>query len=48
MNEHPVPEGIDADRVARWLVANVGGMEMPFDFRLVQGGRSNMTFVVRP
>jgi len=46
MTERRVPEGIDAERVARWLVANVGGMEAPFDFRLVQGGRSNMTFVV--
>jgi aminoglycoside phosphotransferase (APT) family kinase protein len=40
------PEGIDSRRVGEWLEANVEGIEPPFDFELIAGGRSNLTFKV--
>ena len=39
-------QGIDVDRVSQWLVANVAGSKAPFDFALIAGGRSNLTFRV--
>lgn len=39
-------EGIDVPRVTEWLVANVEGVEPPFSFELIAGGRSNLTFRV--
>jgi len=39
-------DGIDASRVAAWLEANVDGLQAPFAFARVVGGRSNLTFVV--
>ena len=39
-------EGIDVPRVTDWLVANVDGVQPPFDFELIAGGRSNLTFRV--
>src|SRR5262245_50381512 len=39
-------QGIDAERVSSWLVANVDGLAPPFGFRLIAGGRSNLTFAV--
>lgn len=38
--------GIDVDRVTNWLVDNVEGAVGPFDFALITGGRSNLTFRV--
>jgi aminoglycoside phosphotransferase (APT) family kinase protein len=39
-------QGIDADKVSSWLAANVSGAEPPFEFSLIPGGRSNLTFMV--
>jgi aminoglycoside phosphotransferase (APT) family kinase protein len=38
--------GIDARRVTAWLERNIAGVEAPFTFRLITGGRSNLTFEV--
>jgi aminoglycoside phosphotransferase (APT) family kinase protein len=38
--------GIDRERVTEWLVANIDGATAPFEFRLITGGRSNLTFTV--
>jgi aminoglycoside phosphotransferase (APT) family kinase protein len=43
----PGADGIDAPRVTEWLLANVTGFEAPFEFALIAGGRSNLTFEVR-
>jgi aminoglycoside phosphotransferase (APT) family kinase protein len=39
-------EGIDGPRVTDWLVANIEGVQPPFTFELIAGGRSNLTFRV--
>ncbi|MDA0370252.1 MAG: phosphotransferase family protein [Actinomycetota bacterium] len=39
-------EGIDDDKVSRWLVDNIDGATAPFRFDLIAGGRSNLTFRV--
>lgn len=33
-------------KVSAWLAANVAGAEPPFEFELIAGGRSNLTFLV--
>ncbi len=38
--------GIEADRVGQWLAQHVDGLAGPVEFRLVSGGRSNLTFRV--
>ncbi len=38
--------GIDRNRVSRWLADNVAGAVAPFEFELIVGGRSNLTFRV--
>jgi len=38
--------GIDVARVSAWLVENVEGLESPFTFELIEGGRSNLTYRV--
>jgi aminoglycoside phosphotransferase (APT) family kinase protein len=38
--------GIDVERVSAWLEASVPGTKGPFDFTLIAGGRSNLTFRV--
>ena len=40
------PEGINVGPVSRWLEHNVDGAKAPFDFELIAGGRSNLTFKV--
>ncbi len=53
MNPHPapglgeVPQGIDAERVARFVREHVPGAEAPLRFELIAGGRSNLTYRVR-
>jgi aminoglycoside phosphotransferase (APT) family kinase protein len=37
---------IDPDRVTRWLVEHIPGAVAPFQFDLIAGGRSNLTFRV--
>jgi aminoglycoside phosphotransferase (APT) family kinase protein len=39
------PEGIDAVRVTRWMAEHTDITE-PLSFKLIAGGRSNMTFMV--
>jgi aminoglycoside phosphotransferase (APT) family kinase protein len=39
-------EGIDAPRVSAWLADNIPGSRPPFTFRLIAGGRSNLTYEV--
>lgn len=39
-------QGIDTDRVSRWLVDHVDGALAPFAYDLIVGGRSNLTFRV--
>ncbi|MEP7115842.1 MAG: phosphotransferase family protein [Ilumatobacteraceae bacterium] len=39
-------QGIDITRVSSWLEANLADAKSPFDFRLIAGGRSNLTFAV--
>lgn len=41
-----VPNGIDVERVTGWLVEHVEGAIGPFEFSLIAGGRSNLTFSV--
>ncbi len=38
--------GIDVRRVTQWLVDHIDGAEAPFEFSLIVGGRSNLTFAV--
>lgn len=38
--------GIDHGRVTAWLVDNIDGATAPFEFSLIAGGRSNLTFTV--
>ena len=39
-------QGIDAVRVSAWLEANIADATAPFDFALIAGGRSNLTYLV--
>jgi aminoglycoside phosphotransferase (APT) family kinase protein len=39
-------EGIDRGPVTDWLSANVAGSVPPYDFELIAGGRSNLTYRV--
>jgi aminoglycoside phosphotransferase (APT) family kinase protein len=39
--------GIDVARVSAWLEDHVAGATGPFEFELIAGGRSNLTFCVR-
>jgi aminoglycoside phosphotransferase (APT) family kinase protein len=39
-------KGIDVERVSAWLVENIDGLEAPFTFDLITGGRSNLTYCV--
>jgi aminoglycoside phosphotransferase (APT) family kinase protein len=38
--------GIDVERVSSWLQANIDGAVAPFEFAVIAGGRSNLTFTV--
>jgi aminoglycoside phosphotransferase (APT) family kinase protein len=38
--------GLDAERVSRWLTEHIDGAVAPFEFELIAGGRSNLTFRV--
>lgn len=39
-------QGIDETRVQDWLNRNVQGVEGPYQYTLIAGGRSNLTFLV--
>src|SRR3954453_19542233 len=36
--------GLDEEKVSAWLAEHVEGATPPFEFRLIAGGRSNLTF----
>jgi aminoglycoside phosphotransferase (APT) family kinase protein len=38
--------GLDVERVGAWLIDHVEGATPPFEFELIAGGRSNLTFAV--
>jgi aminoglycoside phosphotransferase (APT) family kinase protein len=38
--------GLDEERVSQWLTQNIDGLTAPFEFVLITGGRSNLTFKV--
>lgn len=44
--EKSAVEGIDVDSVTGWFAANLGPVDLPLDFELIAGGRSNLTFKV--
>ena len=46
MGGEEAPRGIDGERVSAWLARHVTGATPPFRFRLITGGRSNLTFEV--
>ena len=52
MTGHPdtvddaVVEGIDTERVGAWLTRHVDGAVPPYQFELIAGGRSNLTYRV--
>ncbi len=37
-------EGLDIDKVSRWIEANVTGIRPPLAIELIEGGRSNLTY----
>lgn len=39
-------QGIEVERLTRWLTEHVDGAVPPFTFELIEGGRSNLTFLV--
>jgi aminoglycoside phosphotransferase (APT) family kinase protein len=39
-------KGLDVERVSAWLGANIEGAVGPFEFSVIAGGRSNLTFTV--
>ena len=39
-------QGIDVARVSSWLDANIAGANAPYQFALIAGGRSNLTYAV--
>jgi aminoglycoside phosphotransferase (APT) family kinase protein len=41
-----VVQGIHRERVSDWLATNIDGATPPFEFSLITGGRSNLTFFV--
>ena len=41
-----VVPGINVERVTEWLLANVAGSRGPFDFEVIAGGHSNLTYRV--
>jgi aminoglycoside phosphotransferase (APT) family kinase protein len=40
------PAGLNRERVSAWLVEHIDGAAAPFEFELIAGGRSNLTFRV--
>lgn len=46
MEANETPQGIDAERVPKWLDEHIPGARSPYSFSLIAGGRSNLTFGV--
>ena len=45
-NPDPVPPGINARAVTDWLTAEIDSLQPPFQFELLAGGHSNLTYAV--
>lgn len=43
---HDSPSGIHRQRVSEWLATHINGVLAPFEFDLIAGGHSNLTFCV--
>ena len=41
-----VPAGINQPQVENWLSTNIAGARAPFNYSLIAGGHSNLTFLV--
>jgi aminoglycoside phosphotransferase (APT) family kinase protein len=39
-------QGVDITQVSSWLESNIAGASSPFEFELIAGGRSNLTYAV--
>jgi aminoglycoside phosphotransferase (APT) family kinase protein len=46
-DDHSSRSGVDLARVEPWLAARMPSLTPPFEFELVAGGRSNLTFIGR-
>lgn len=46
MSDSTLLAGIDVARVSAWLAENVPAVALPVEFRLVAGGRSNLTYLL--
>lgn len=46
MPDREAPRGVDANRVGAWLLEHVENLVAPFEFVLIAGGRSNLTYRV--
>ena len=46
MTANDIPQGIDDERVSRWLDEHVDGARSPYTYSLIAGGRSNLTYGV--
>jgi len=42
-----VPDGIHPEKVTAWLTQHVTAAEAPFEFSLIAGGRSNLTYLCK-
>ncbi|HXQ62002.1 MAG TPA: phosphotransferase family protein [Acidimicrobiales bacterium] len=43
---HDTVEGVDVERVGKWITDTIGGVAPPLSFELIAGGRSNLTYRV--
>lgn len=46
MSANETPQGIDDEHVSRWLDEHVPGAHSPYEYSLIAGGRSNLTYGV--
>jgi aminoglycoside phosphotransferase (APT) family kinase protein len=46
MQPHEPPPGLDVPAVSTWLERHIDGVAAPFEFTLIAGGRSNLTYRV--
>ena len=46
MTANETPQGIDTERVSRWIDEHVPGAQSPYEYSLIAGGRSNLTYRV--
>ena len=46
-NANQVPDGIDVEAVTAWFIDHVPSAKPPFEFSLIAGGRSNLTYMCK-